>query len=94
MHENFTRENREVPSAPDTKLRAGRLEKDVIHKPNMNADGKSDGRVLPTKCSNKSGNPQAEGMDGRRPTKENTEQTTTSQTQSWNDALSGCSDAS
>src|SRR6516225_2864002 len=89
MHENFTRENREIPSAPDTKLRAGRLEKDVIQKSNMHADGKSDGRVLPTKCPNKSGNPQAEGIEGRRPAKENTEQTTTSQTQSWNDALRG-----
>jgi len=89
MHENFTRENREIPSAPDTKVRAGRLEKDVIQKSNMHADGKSDGRVLPTKCPNKSGNPQAEGIEGRRPAKENTEQTTTSQTQSWNDALRG-----
>src|SRR5262249_6394202 len=89
MHENFTRENREVPSAPDTTLCAGRLEKDVIQKSNVHADGKSDGRVLPTKCPNKCGNPQAEGMEGRRPTKENTEQTTTSQTQSWNDVLSG-----
>src|SRR5215469_7531533 len=43
----------------------------------------------PTKCPNKSGNPLAEGMEGRRPTEENTEQTTTSQTQSWNDALRG-----
>jgi len=29
-------------------------------KSNMHVDGKSDGRVLPTKCSNKSGNPLAE----------------------------------
>ena len=61
----------------------------MIQKSNMHVDGKSDGRVVPTKCPNKSGNPQAEGMEGRRPTKENTEQTNTSQTQSWNDALSG-----
>jgi RNA-directed DNA polymerase len=67
----------------------GRLEKDMIQKSNMHVDGKSDGRVLPTKCPNKCGNPQAEGMEGRRPAKENAEQTTTSQTQSWNDALSG-----
>lgn len=89
MHGNFTRENREVPSAPVSKLGAGRLEKDMIQKSNMHVDGKSDGRVLPTKCPNKSGNPLAEGMEGRRPTEENTEQTTTSQTQSWNDALRG-----
>src|ERR1700692_2644546 len=58
-------------------------------KSNMHGDGKRDGLVLPTKCSNKSGNPLAEGMEGRRPAKENTEQTTASQTQSWGDALSG-----
>jgi len=74
---------------PDTQLCAGRLEKDVIQKSNMHVDGKSDGRAVPTKCPNKSGNPLAEGMEGRRPAKENTEQTTTSQTQSWGDALSG-----
>jgi len=56
---------------------------------NMHVDGKSDGRVVPTKCSNKSGNPLEEGMEGRRSTKENTEQTTASQTQSWGDALRG-----
>jgi RNA-directed DNA polymerase len=89
MHGNFTRENREVPSAPDTKLCTGRLEKDVIQKSNMYVDGKSDGRAVPTKCLNKSGNPLAEGAEGRRPAKENTEQTTASQTQSWGDALSG-----
>jgi len=65
------------------------LEKIMSQESNMNVDGKSDGRVLPTKCSNKSGNPLAEGMEGRRPAKENTEQTTASQTQSWGDALRG-----
>ena len=89
MHGNFTRENREVPSTPDTQLCAGRLEKDMIQKSNMHVDGKSDGRAVPTKCPNKGGNPLAEGMEGRRPTEENAEQTTASQTQSWGDALSG-----
>jgi hypothetical protein len=65
------------------------LEKDVIQKSNMHVDGKSVGRVIPTKCPNKSGDPLAEGMEGSRSAEENTEQTTTSQTQSWNDALSG-----
>ena len=60
----------------------------MIQKSNVHVDGKSDGRVLPTKCPNKCGNPQAEGMEGSRSAEENTEQTTTSQTQSWNDALS------
>src|SRR5467141_2044206 len=55
----------------------------------MHVDGKSDGRAVPTKCLNKSGNPLAEGAEGSRPTKENTEQTTASQTQSWGDALRG-----
>jgi len=48
------------------------LEKVMNQKSNMHVDGKSDGRVLPTKCSNKSGNPLAEGMEGRRPAKEKT----------------------
>ena len=76
MHGNFTRENREVPSTPDTQLCAGRLEKDMIQKSNMYVDGKSDGRAVPTKCLNKSGNPLTEGMEGRRPAEENTERTT------------------
>jgi len=59
------------------------------HKSNMNVDGESHGRVVPAKCPNKDGKPSAEGAEGRRPTKENTEQTTASQTQSWGDALSG-----
>ena len=33
-----------------TRRGAGRLEKDVIQKSNMHVDGKSDGRVVPTKC--------------------------------------------
>ena len=61
----------------------------MIQKSNMHVDGKSDGRAVPTKCPNKSGNPLAEGMEGRRPAKENTEQTTASQTLSWGDALRG-----
>ncbi len=61
----------------------------MIQKSNVHVDGKSDGREVPTKCPNKSGNPLAEGMEGSRPAKENTEQTTGSQTQSWGDALRG-----
>jgi hypothetical protein len=51
--------------------------------------GESDGRVLPTKCSNNDGVPSAEGMEGRRPTKENAEQTTAPRTQSRTRASSG-----
>src|ERR1700687_1487314 len=58
-------------------------------KSNMHVAGESDGRTVPTKCPNKSGKPLAEGMEGRRPTKENIEQTTASQTQSWVNASSG-----
>jgi len=61
----------------------------MSHKSNTNVGGKSDSRVLPAKCPNKDGNPAAEGADGRRLTKENTEQATASQTQSWGNALSG-----
>ena len=59
------------------------------HKSNVNVGGESHGRVVPAKCPNKDGKPPLEGAEGRRPTRENTEQTTASQTQSWGDALSG-----
>jgi RNA-directed DNA polymerase len=61
----------------------------MSHESNMNAGGESDGRVLPAKCPNKDGEPSAEGMEGRRPTKENMGQTTASQMQSWGNALNG-----
>jgi retron-type reverse transcriptase len=59
------------------------------HKSNMNVDGESDDRVVPTKCPNKDGKPSAEGAEGRRSAKENSGQTTATQTQSWGNALSG-----
>jgi RNA-directed DNA polymerase len=52
-------------------------------------DGESDGRVLPTKCPNNDNAPSAEGMEGRRPTKENIERTTASRTQSRTNVSSG-----
>ena len=58
------------------------------HKSNMNVDGESDDRVVPTKCPNKDGKPSAEGAEGRRSAKENSGQTTATQTQSWGNALS------
>src|SRR6202162_2240640 len=61
----------------------------MSQKSNMHVAGESDGRTVPTKCPNKNGKPLAEGMEGRRPTKENIEQTTASQTQSWVNASSG-----
>jgi len=59
------------------------------HKSSMNVGGESDDRVVPTKCPNKDGKPSAEGTEGRRSAKENSEQTTATQTQSWGNALSG-----
>ena len=58
-------------------------------KSSMHVDGESDGRTVPTKCPNKSGEPLAEGMEGRRPTKENIGQTTAPRTQSRTGASSG-----
>jgi len=63
------------------------LENDIGQKSNMHVDGKPDGRAVPTKCPNRSGNPLAEGTEGSRPAKANAEQTTASQTESWGDAL-------
>jgi len=89
MHGNFTRENREAPSTSVTELCTDRLEKVVNQKSSMHVGGEADGRVVPTKCPNKGGKPSAEGMEGRRPTKENIEQTTASRTQSRNNASNG-----
>src|SRR5437867_13221729 len=73
LHGTSTRENREALSAPDTKLRAGRSRKVMSHNLDMNAGRESDGCVVPAKCPNKGGrSTPAEGMEGRRPTKENT----------------------
>jgi retron-type reverse transcriptase len=47
----------------------------------MYVGGESDGREVPTKCPTNGGQPPAEGMEGRRPTKENTEQPTPLRTQ-------------
>ena len=51
-------------------------------KSSMHVDGQSDGRVVPTKGSNKDGQPSAESLEGRRPTKENIEQPPPLRTQS------------
>lgn len=82
MHGNSTRENRETPSVPAAAVAAGRLEKAMSQKSNMHIGGESDGCVVPTKCPNNGGRLPAEGMEGRRPTKENTGQATAPRTQS------------
>ena len=89
MHGNSTRENRETPSAPVGEIAAGRLEKAMSRESNMHAGGESDGCVIPSKCPNKGGQPPAEGMEGRQPTKENTGQATAPRTQSRTSELSG-----
>jgi hypothetical protein len=62
----------------------------MSHNLGMNAGRESDGRVVPAKCPNKGGSlSPAEGMEGRRPTKENTGQPAASQMQSWGNALAG-----
>ena len=86
MHGNSTRENREAQSAPVEV--AGRLEKAMSRKSNMHAGGESGGCVLPSKCPNNSGEPLAEGMEGRQPTKENIGQATAPRTQSRTGGLS------
>jgi group II intron reverse transcriptase/maturase len=60
----------------------GQSEKAMGHKSDMHVGGESDGRVIPSKCPNKSGSPLAEDMEGRRPIKENIEQATAPRTQS------------
>src|SRR5216684_6589324 len=88
MYGNSTRENRETPSTPVVEGVTGRLEKALSQKSNTHVDGESDGRVVPTKCPNNSGKPPAEGMEGRRPTKENIGQATAPRTQSRTSASS------
>ena len=82
MHGNSTRENRETPSTPAGADAAGRLEKALSRTANMHVDGGSDGRIVPAKCPNKGEQASAEGMEGRRPTKENIGQATPPRTQS------------
>jgi group II intron reverse transcriptase/maturase len=79
MQGHSTRENRETPSTPV--IMAGRLEKGMSPKSSTHVGGESDGRIVPTKGSNKDGQPSAESLEGRRPTKENIEQPTPPRTQ-------------
>src|SRR6266478_7096740 len=82
MHGNSTRENRETLPTPAGKDAAGRLEKALSQTANVLVDGESDGRIVPAKCLNKGEQASAEGMEGRRPTKENIGQATPPRTQS------------
>jgi hypothetical protein len=82
MHGNSARGNRETPSTPIVQFAAGRLEKAMSRKSSMHVDGESDGCVVPMKCPNNGGKPSAEGMEGRRPVKENIVPATAPRTQS------------
>lgn len=83
MRGNSLRGNREVPSAPFADGASGRSEKAVSRTSDMYADGKSDGPIVPTKPPNNGGpEPSAEAVEGRGPTKGNTEQTAGARTQS------------
>ncbi len=77
-----------MPVAEDA---AGRLEKAMSRKSNVNVARESEGGVVPTKCPNKGGGAPAEDMEGRRPTKENAGQTTAPRTQSRTSELSDLS---
>jgi RNA-directed DNA polymerase len=65
------------------------LEKAMSQTSSMHVGGESDGREVPTKCLNKGGEPLAEGMEGRRATKENIGQTTAPRTQRRTGASNG-----
>jgi RNA-directed DNA polymerase len=88
MHGYSARENRETPLTPDGHDGPGRVEKAVSRTSTAHVDGESDGRVLPTKGPNANDRAFAEAPEGRRPTKENTEQPTASWTQSQTHASS------
>jgi len=78
------------PGGPiDARAFTGRSEKAMRQKSDVHVGGKSDGRVIPSKCPHNSGQPLAEGTEGRRPIKENIEQTTARRTQSRISELSG-----
>jgi hypothetical protein len=80
MHGTSTRENREALPVPDPKLGADRSRKVMSQNLDMNAGRESDGCVVPAKCPSKGGRTTlAEGMERRRPTKENRGQTAASQ---------------
>ena len=89
MHGYSTRENRETPSIRTIGRTVRRMEKGMSPKSIMHVGGESDGCVVPTKCPNNDGQPSAEGMEGRRPTKENIEQPTPLRTQSRPSESSG-----
>jgi len=73
--------NRETPGAPAADGAAGRSEKATSLKSDVYAPGESHGPIVPEKPPNK-GQPDAEAVEGRGPTKRNAQQTATPGTQS------------
>ncbi len=57
------------------------MEKAMSQTSNMHVTGESDGCVLPTKGPNSEGQFSGEGLEGRRPTRENIGQTAAARTQ-------------
>lgn len=81
MSGNSMRENRETPLVPGSN-KSGRLEKAMSYTASTNASGESDERVVPAKHPNKGVASPAEGVEGSRSTKGNTEEAHTHRTQS------------
>ena len=87
MRGNSLHGNREILPAPVGDGPAGRSGKAYGRTPDMHAGRKSDGCVVPEKPPNNAGlPPAAEVVEGRRPTKGNTESTAASRTLSRLDA--------
>ena len=80
--------NRETPDAPAADGTAGRSAKATSLKADMYATGESHGPIVPEKPPNK-GQPDAEAVEGRGPTKRNAQQTAAPGTQSPTGALPG-----
>ncbi|MDQ1470816.1 MAG: RNA-directed polymerase [Bryobacterales bacterium] len=81
MSGNFMRENREVPPLSGSS-EAGSAGEGEGRATSMNGGGKSDERVVPAKRPNKGEQSPAEGVEGSRSTKGNTEEEHTLRTQS------------
>ena len=91
MRGNSMPENREIPAACSSSDRdEQRSAKATGRTADMDAVGKSDGRVVPRKQANNTGiQPAAEPVEGRGPTKGNAEHSSACRTQSRKDVLPG-----
>lgn len=76
-------EHRETSETPAANQAAGRWAKATSRKAHMHVFEGPDSGLVPMKRSNKDGKPSAEGVAGRPLTKENTLQSSTYPTQSW-----------